>query len=138
MPPGDRQAVLSVLRWHDLISIDDAARWFVTERGQRFLDWLLSFGGPAAFAPARITAGSVPDDGKFGLFVFGGGTIAQLVTAAAAGRDGRRLAIWATVNGRFVTYLPGTRIGQVNAEFLAAFPNGNIPANTAFIGTMRP
>jgi hypothetical protein len=77
-----------------------------------------------------LTSGSVPATG-FGLIVFGGGTIAQLVTASGVGNSG---ALYATVGGIFVPYVPGTTIAAVNADFLAAFPGGNIPANTAFVG----
>jgi hypothetical protein len=77
-----------------------------------------------------LTSGSVPATG-FGLIVFGGGTVAQLVTASGVGNSG---ALYATVGGIFVPYVPGTTIAAVNADFLAAFPGGNIPANTAFVG----
>lgn len=77
-----------------------------------------------------LTSGSVPATG-FGLIVFSGGTVAQLVTASGVGNTG---ALYATVGGIFVPYVPGTTIAAVNADFLAAFPGGNIPANTAFVG----
>jgi hypothetical protein len=44
------------------------------------------------------------------------------------------MALWATSGGNFVTYIPGTTIGAVNAAFLALFPGGTVPAGTAFIG----
>lgn len=76
-----------------------------------------------------LTSGSVPATG-FGLIVFSGGTVAQLVTASGAGSG----ALYFTVAGNFLTYVPGTTIAAVNAAFLEAFPGGNVPANTAFIG----
>lgn len=77
-----------------------------------------------------LSSGSVPSRG-FGLIVFGGGTIAELVIASGVGARG---ALYATVGGNFIVYVPGARIDAVNADFLAAFPGGVIPANTAFIG----
>lgn len=87
-------------------------------------------GTPAGGGTGALTSGSVPATG-FGLIVFGGGTVAQLVTASAVGTSG---ALYATVGGNFVPYVPGTTIAAVNADFLAAFPGGNVPANTAFVG----
>lgn len=96
-------------------------------------------GGAAAPAPAggtgALTSGSVPAAGGFGLIVFGGGTTAQLVTASAC--PSATSAFWFTSGGNFLTYVPGTTIAAVNADFLAAFPGGNIPANTPFIGKCK-
>lgn len=89
-----------------------------------------SGGGTAGGGTGALTSGSVPATG-FGLIVFGGGTVAQLVTASGVGNSG---ALYATVGGNFVPYVPGTTIAAVNADFLAAFPGGNVPANTAFVG----
>ena len=47
------------------------------------------------------------------------------------------MALWATVNGNFVTYVPGTTITAVNADFLAAFPGGILPAGTPLIGKCK-
>ena len=73
----------------------------------------------------------IPVSGGFGLFVFGGGSAEQLV--AASGCPTVSSAFWATVNGTFVPFIPGTAITAVNAAFNAAFPNG-IPAGTPLIG----
>jgi hypothetical protein len=77
-----------------------------------------------------IASGAIPAAGGFGLIVFGGGTISQLATATKC--PTATMALWATVGGRFVMYVPSAP--AVNTEFLALFPGGNIPANTAFIG----
>jgi antitoxin HicB len=79
-----------------------------------------------------ITAGAVPSDGAFGLFVFGGGTFDQLLRAT--GCDYRTMALWVTVGGRYIAYIPGTRTQCVNAPFYAAFPEGIIPKDTPFVG----
>jgi len=92
----------------------------------------VTFTVAANAAPGTIISGSVPTSGGFGLFVFGGGTIAQLVTAT--GCPAASMAVWATAGGSFIVYVPGTTISVVNAEFLATFPGGNIPANTPFVG----
>ena len=81
-------------------------------------------------APVTL-AKAIPVSGGFGLFVFGGGTAEQLV--AASGCPTVSSAFWATVNGTFVTFIPGTAITSVNAAFNDAFPNG-IPAGTPLIG----
>jgi len=95
-------------------------------------------GGPAApAAPAAagsgllVGSGTVPATGS-GLIVFGGGTTAQLVTASKC--PAATSSFYATnAGGQFVTFVPGTTIGAVNAEFTALYPTG-IPANTALIG----
>lgn len=78
-----------------------------------------------------IISGSIPAGGGFGLIVYGGGTLQQLVTAT--GCPVASMALWATANGSFITYVPGTTITAVNAEFMTTYP-GNIPANTPFVG----
>ncbi len=92
-------------------------------------------GGTGGTGSGQITSGSIPQGGGFGLIVFGGGTIQQLV--AATGCPTASMALWATVAGNFVTYVPGTTIGAVNADFMATFPSGVIPAGTPFIGKCR-
>jgi hypothetical protein len=89
-------------------------------------------GTAPAGGSGAIVSGSIPKTGGFGLVVFGGGTVQQLVTAT--GCPTATMAVWATVAGNFVVYVPGTTIGAVNADFMAAFPGGNIPANTALLG----
>ena len=77
-----------------------------------------------------ITGGSVPSSG-FGLIVFDGGTSGQLIQASGCTTE--RLAFWATTPiGEFVTYVPGTSVGAVNAACWAMFPRF-IPANTALL-----
>jgi PPE-repeat protein len=88
--------------------------------------------GTATGGTGTIISGSIPRNGGFGLVVFGGGTVQQLVTAT--GCPTATMAVWATIAGEFVVYVPGTTIGAVNAAFMAAFPGGNIPANTPFVG----
>ena len=89
---------------------------------------------PAATAATSgtLTSGTIPATGGFGLVVFGGGTLAQLVTAT--GCPAATAAIWATVSGSFVVYIPGTTISAVNAGFTANFPAGTIPVGTALVG----
>lgn len=86
-----------------------------------------------AFAQTgTIVSGSVPPTGGFGLFVFGGGTNAQLV--AASGCPPSTAAFWATnPSGDFVAYVPASTVAVVNAAWNAMFPSG-IPANTPLIG----
>lgn len=85
-------------------------------------------------ATGRITAGGVPTSGGFGLIVFGGGTGAQLL--AASGCPAASAAFWVAEGGDFVTYVPGSTIGAVNAAWEARFPGG-IPAGTALMGRCR-
>jgi hypothetical protein len=91
---------------------------------------------PAATATATkeaaLTGGSIPLDGGFGLAVFNGNTAGELV--AASGCPPETAVFYFTVDGAFVTYIPGTEVESVNAGFLAAFPDGAIPAGTAFLG----
>lgn len=90
-------------------------------------------GGTASSAPttapssATISSGSVPAAGGFGLIV-AGGPLSGLAGAACPSSPATA-AFWATVNGDFVTYVPGTSIAAVNAAFNTAFPNG-IPSGT--------
>ncbi len=79
-----------------------------------------------AATPGGIT-GTVPTTGGFGLIVFGGGTVQQLLTAT--GCPAATTGVWATVGGNFLAYVPGAP-AFVNAAFLASFPGGNIAANT--------
>jgi hypothetical protein len=87
-------------------------------------------------ATGTITAGTPPPaNGGFAVFVFGGGTNAQLATAAgcAPGRG----VFWVTnAGGEFVTYVVGTQISAVNQLWNSMFANG-IPANQPMIGTCR-
>lgn len=93
-----------------------------------------SSGSGSTSGSGTLSSGSIPAAGGFGLVVFGGGTLDQLVSAS--GCPAATAAFYATVNGAFVTYVPGTSIGAVNAAFMAAFPAG-IPAGTALIGKCK-
>jgi hypothetical protein len=81
---------------------------------------------------AALTGGTIPPDGGFGLAVFHGETADDLVSAS--GCPPETAVFYFTVDGAFVTYIPGTNVASVNASFLAAFPDGAIPDNTAFLG----
>jgi hypothetical protein len=89
-------------------------------------------GTAPAGGSGAIVSGSIPKTGGFGLIVWGGGNVSALVTAT--GCPQATMALWATIAGEFVVYVPGTTIGAVNAAFMAAFPGGAIPANTALLG----
>lgn len=78
----------------------------------------------------RIVSGNVPGKG-FGLVV-AAGRIADVV--AASGCPAWSSAFWATVEGEFVGYVPGTTISAVNEAFMRAFPDGVLPENTPIIG----
>jgi hypothetical protein len=91
---------------------------------------------PADDNTGKIISGSVPTDGGFGLIVYGGGTYEQLVTAS--GCPMVRVVFWATRDGSFVVYVPGSAVAAPNAGFQAAFPGGTIPANTGLIGRCTP
>lgn len=76
-----------------------------------------------------ITGGVIPSSGV-GLFIFGGGSSAQLLAAAeAAGCASEDAIFYATNAGQFIVYVPGTSIPAVNATWNAAFADG-IPANS--------
>jgi hypothetical protein len=88
---------------------------------------------PTTPAAGTISSGSIPAAGGFGLVVYGG-PVSSLV--AASGCPAGTAAFWATVNGNFVTYVPGTSIAAVNADFMAAFSAG-VPAGTPLIGKCK-
>ena len=89
---------------------------------------------PPVAGAGSISSGSVPAAGGFGLIV-ASGDIKGVVTAS--GCPAASAAFWATVNGNFVTYVPGTTITAVNADFLAASPNGILPAATPLIAKCK-
>ena len=64
--------------------------------------------------------------------MFKGGTADQLVQATACPVD--TAVYYFTVDGALVLFIPGTEVTSVNAPFLEAFANGNLAANTAFLG----
>ncbi len=79
-------------------------------------------------------SGAVPPSG-FGLFVFSGGTEAQLLAATGCAAD--TAAFWASDGtGGFVTYVPGTTVAAVNLPWLGQFPSG-VPDNTPLLGRCR-
>jgi hypothetical protein len=78
-----------------------------------------------------IVSGGVPRSG-FGLFVFGGGTEAQLV--AASGCPAETSAFWATNGiGQFVVFVPGADVSVVNDQWRVHFRAG-IPSGTPLLG----
>ena len=84
-------------------------------------------------ANGMIVGGRIPAyDADGGMVVFGGGTIEQLV--AATGCPSSLLALWTTVNGAFVVYIPSTSNMAVNATFMAQYANNQISGNTPFMG----
>jgi hypothetical protein len=84
---------------------------------------------------ANISGPPLPASG-FGLFVFGGGNLQQLV--AASGCPPATAAYWSTdASGAFVIFVPGTSVAAVNAGWHARFGAG-IPQNTPLIGRCSP
>ena len=72
------------------------------------------------------TSSPVPAGG--GLFVFGGGTNAQLLTAS--GCSASTAVFWTTnASGAWIGYIPSVPVAIVNAAWTSLFPNG-IPAGT--------
>ena len=70
-----------------------------------------------------------------GIFVFAGGTPAQLL--AVSGCPMASAVFWATdASGAFVTFVPGTTVTAVNAGWFRLFPSV-VPAGTALIGSCR-
>jgi hypothetical protein len=84
--------------------------------------------------PGEMISGSIPASGGFGLVVFGGGTSDQLLAASSCPRA--TAAFWASSNGNFVTYVPGTTVSAVNQQWFAMFGSG-IPGGTPLIGRCR-
>ena len=83
----------------------------------------------------KITTGSIPAAGGFGLVVFGGGTSTQLV--AASGCPAATAVYWASnAEGNFDSYVPGTGIAVVNAAWTARFEQG-IPESTPLLGRCK-
>jgi len=96
------------------------------------LDDAFTYGqAPGSGAPGTIISGSIPLSGGFGLFVFGGGTSQQLVTAS--GCPQATATFYTTNVGGFVVYIPGSGVQAVNAAWNALYASG-IPATTALIG----
>ena len=82
-----------------------------------------------------LVGGSLPTDGV-SLFVFGGGTTSQLVALAVSGGCSTAdLSLWATSQGRFISYTPSLP-SFVNAAWTARFAAG-LPTNTPILGYCR-
>lgn len=120
-------------------------RFTVTEiaTGEQSSDTLsvrVSSTAPIASTPvpgatsARLLAGSVPAGGGFGLFVFGGGSIDDLLIATGCPRS--TAAFWTISDGGFTVFVPGTSVVAVNAEWTRIFGT-TIPTNTALLGRCR-
>lgn len=73
----------------------------------------------------RLLSGEVPARGV-GLILFGGGTNEELVTAS--GCEVAAARFFATVDGRFVGFIPAAQIALVNAEWNEHFAGG-LPAH---------
>ena len=92
--------------------------------------------GTTAGAPpggAGAVAGDVAGAQQgFGLLIDAdGGPIDALVDAVCTSRARSRFDF--TRGGGFVSYIPGAQVAAVNAQFLAAFPGGVLPSNTAAV-----
>jgi hypothetical protein len=87
--------------------------------------------GGAQAQTGTIISGSIPQTGGFGIIVFGGGSNDQLVSASGCPEE--TAVFWATSNGEFVTFVPGSDVDIVNDAWNDLFPSG-IPANTGLIG----
>ncbi len=87
--------------------------------------------GGYTYFGAGFISGSIPEHGGFGLVVFGGGTNADLIEASGCPEE--TATFWATDDGEFVTFIPGTAVSAVNDDWDDLF-DGGIPANTALIG----
>lgn len=84
-------------------------------------------------ANGMIVGGRIPAfDADGGMVDYGGGTIDQLV--AATGCPSSLLALWTTVNGSFVAYIPSTSNTAVNSTFMSQYASGQISGNTPFMG----
>ena len=83
-------------------------------------------GGTTGGTTTGGTTSPVPVGG--GLFVFGGGTSAQLLIAS--GCNASTAVFWTTnAAGAWIGYIPSVPVAILNAEWTALFPNG-IPAGT--------
>lgn len=83
---------------------------------------------PAGTPGAGTFAGEFPQQGV-GLLVWNGGNLQQLVAATQAGGAA---SVWAGAGGRLVGYTIGAPT-FVNASFIAVFPDGNVPKDTALL-----
>ncbi len=124
-------------RTSDGMSVDlAAAASFAAAHGD---DGPSASGGAVTRPPATavaaggssITSGSIPARG-FGLFVFSGGSSAQLL--GASGCTGAAATFWAATGaGGLDVYIPAAAVAAVNASWSRRFAAG-IPAGTPLIG----
>lgn len=88
-------------------------------------------GASTGAGPSQPGSAVLPPRG-FGLFVFAGGSNAQLVASVSCAAP--TLTFWAAnATGEFDTFVPGAAVAAVNAAWNARFPSG-IPANTPLVG----
>jgi hypothetical protein len=78
--------------------------------------------------------GAIPAGGGFGLIVYSGPVESLL---AASGCPLSTAAFWTTVNGAFITYVPGSQVAAVNAGWWEHFGTTDIPAGTVILGRCR-
>ena len=64
------------------------------------------------------------DPSTSSLVVFNGGSVDELAAALAASCENASVAVYASVDGGYVSYVPNTVIGAANAAFLANFADG--------------
>jgi hypothetical protein len=88
----------------------------------------------AALAAPGEVAGSLPSNGGFGLIVWGGGAVDQLVSAASV-RGCAVASVWATDGASFIGYVPGAP-AIVSAAFFTSYPS-DIPATTPLLVVCR-
>jgi hypothetical protein len=88
---------------------------------------------PEPKPPAPILSGESPADaGGYALFVFGGGSYEDLLTAAGCPKD--TASFWATSgDGQFSWYIPAVTVAAVNAAWDDLF-GGEIPIGTPLMG----
>jgi hypothetical protein len=137
VPTGERVTVAQVgeetdgFRWA-LVNAGSLSGWVA----DKYLRRVVVDAGAAESEPpkppstaGRIVAGSVPSSG-IGLLIYGGGSAEQLISASGCPLDA--LAFWASVDGRFVPFIPAATVAVVNAAWNARFGEG-LPASTALI-----
>lgn len=86
---------------------------------------------PASAVVTGTLSAPIPPRG-FGLSVFSGGTLEQLVTASRC--DRAAAAFFFTFDGAFMVYVPGAQVSAVNAPILARFAEATVPAGTPLFG----
>lgn len=92
---------------------------------------------PTAHAEAEGEAlAPVPAPGGFGLAVWSGGNVVDLVTAAAASGCDVASASASGAAGSLVSYVPGAP-DLVNRSFMTAFPGGAMPQSAVAVRCVR-